>query len=167
MNLQQTLDLYGGGPGSGCQGSNCGRPPGSGHPEDHSRYTGERTVANEKDIRNRMPGIKRQNTKARFERDLREAEFKKTGKVATGKIQIRELLPSGMDQPHYEIRLGTQSKVVGESELKDLGYDESDVTESLGKSKEQILKDYNSRAKQDRKLLRQNKKLLKELRRLS
>ncbi len=26
MNLSSTIGLYGGGPGSGCQGDNCGRP---------------------------------------------------------------------------------------------------------------------------------------------
>lgn len=25
MNLQSTIEVYGGGPGSGCQGQNCGR----------------------------------------------------------------------------------------------------------------------------------------------
>jgi predicted kinase len=28
LNLQSTINLYGGGPGSGCQGPNCGRPAG-------------------------------------------------------------------------------------------------------------------------------------------
>lgn len=35
MNLKDTIDLYAGGPGSGCNGPNCGRKPGPGHPEDH------------------------------------------------------------------------------------------------------------------------------------
>lgn len=30
MNLQSTIDLYAGGPGSGCHGDNCGRHPGHG-----------------------------------------------------------------------------------------------------------------------------------------
>lgn len=29
MNLASTIEIYGGGPGSGCQGPNCGRPEGS------------------------------------------------------------------------------------------------------------------------------------------
>ena len=28
MNLKETLELYAGGPGSGCHGPNCGRPKG-------------------------------------------------------------------------------------------------------------------------------------------
>lgn len=32
MNLQATLFLYGGGPGSGCQGPDCGRKPGAASP---------------------------------------------------------------------------------------------------------------------------------------
>lgn len=44
MNLAQTVALYFGGPGSGCQGENCGRPPGSGsgphtHGPQHSLKT--------------------------------------------------------------------------------------------------------------------------------
>lgn len=33
MNLEHTLSLHGGGPGSGCRGPNCGRPPLSAGPE--------------------------------------------------------------------------------------------------------------------------------------
>lgn len=39
MNLSQTLDLQAGGPGSGCNGPNCGRPAGPGHLENHTKYS--------------------------------------------------------------------------------------------------------------------------------
>jgi hypothetical protein len=39
MNLESTLEVYGGGPGSGCQGPNCGRHKGSGDVVYHVTHT--------------------------------------------------------------------------------------------------------------------------------
>lgn len=36
MRLNAAIDIYSGGPGSGCRGDNCGRHPGSGSEEDHT-----------------------------------------------------------------------------------------------------------------------------------
>lgn len=81
MNLAQTLELYGGGPGSGCSGENCGRPPGPGHTEDHER----RNVGKQRNLENQTSAFMKQRANL-----LREGKVKEAKKIERKVEEIGE-----------------------------------------------------------------------------
>lgn len=108
MNLQQTVDILAGGPGSGCNGPNCGRPLGHGGAHGKARVGGKFTKQQKMLMRQKGMLKKAAGKVQPFPTKLSSRHIAKTQVVAMPK--------SATSHKKYETFTFTELKPVGKND---------------------------------------------------